>query len=106
MTSAGVRRVREACLHWTDAHGEKDSVPAGVVGAQSRQEIRSALVAQSLLSAGPFARLARAMLDRRGRRVALSNLRVAFGDKISAEGRAQIVRESYQHFARTVLDSF
>ena len=38
-----------------------------------------------------------ASLDRRGRRVALSNLRVAFGDEISAEGRAQIVRESYQH---------
>jgi lauroyl/myristoyl acyltransferase len=47
-----------------------------------------------------------AMLDRRGRRVALSNLRVAFGDEISAEGRAQIVRESYQHFARTMLDFF
>ena len=42
-----------------------------------------------------------ASLDRRGRRVALSNLRVAFGDEISAEGRAQIVRESYQHFARS-----
>ena len=47
-----------------------------------------------------------AMLDRPGRRVALSNLRVAFGDEISAEGRAQIVRESYQHFARTMLDFF
>jgi hypothetical protein len=31
---------------------------------------------------------------------------VAFGDEISAEGRAQIVRESYQHFARTMLDLF
>src|SRR5204862_88170 len=47
-----------------------------------------------------------AMLDRRGRRVALSNLRVAFGDEISSERRAQIVRESYQHFARTMLDFF
>src|SRR5919198_4738815 len=47
-----------------------------------------------------------ASLDRRGRRVALSNLSVAFGDEISAEGRAQIVRESYQHFARTMLDFF
>jgi lauroyl/myristoyl acyltransferase len=42
-----------------------------------------------------------ASLDRRGRRVALSNLRVAFGDEISSGRRAQIVRESYQHFART-----
>ena len=47
-----------------------------------------------------------AMLDCRGRRVALSNLRVAFGDEISAEGRAQIVRESYQHFSRIMLDFF
>ena len=47
-----------------------------------------------------------ASLDRRGRRVALSNLQVAFGDEISSERRAQIVRESYQHFARTMLDFF
>src|SRR4029453_13395972 len=45
-----------------------------------------------------------ASLDRRGRRVALSNLRVAFGDEIRSERRAQIVRESYQHFSRTMLD--
>jgi lauroyl/myristoyl acyltransferase len=31
---------------------------------------------------------------------------VAFGDEISSERRAQIVRESYQHFARTILDFF
>src|SRR5437588_4177783 len=47
-----------------------------------------------------------AMLDRRGRRVVLSNLRMAFGEEISSERRAQIVRESYQHFARTILDVF
>src|SRR5207247_8032749 len=47
-----------------------------------------------------------AILDRRGRRVALSNLSVAFGDEISSGRRAQIVRESYQHFARTMLDFF
>jgi Bacterial lipid A biosynthesis acyltransferase len=47
-----------------------------------------------------------AMLDRRGPRVGLSNLRVAFGDEISSERRTQIVRESYQHFARTMLDFF
>jgi lauroyl/myristoyl acyltransferase len=45
-----------------------------------------------------------ASLDRRGRRVALSNLRVAFGDE--SERRAQIVRESYQHFAHTMLEFF
>jgi lauroyl/myristoyl acyltransferase len=47
-----------------------------------------------------------AMLSRRGGRVALSNLRVAFGDEISSDRRAQIVREFYQHFARTMLDCF
>jgi hypothetical protein len=35
-----------------------------------------------------------AVFDRRDRRVALSNLRVAFGDHISSERRAQIARES------------
>ena len=52
-TRAGVRGLREARLHWSNAHGlEKDSLPAGVAGAQIRHEIPSAFVAQSLLSAG------------------------------------------------------
>ena len=72
--------------------------------------LKSATKFLSLLSRKAYYRLALllgslgAMLDRRGRRVALSNLRVAFGDEISSERRAQIVRESYQHFARTMLD--
>src|SRR5205807_8960418 len=44
------------------------------------------------------------ILDRHGRKVALSNLEVAFGDRFSQREREQIVRESYQHFARTMLD--
>ena len=47
-----------------------------------------------------------ATLDRHGRRVALSNLEVAFRDQLSPSRRAKIVRESYQHFARTMLDLF
>lgn len=47
-----------------------------------------------------------ATLDRAGRRVALDNLQVAFGDEFSPERRARIVRESYQHFVRTMLDLF
>jgi Kdo2-lipid IVA lauroyltransferase/acyltransferase len=47
-----------------------------------------------------------AALDRAGRRVALSNLQVAFGDELSPGHRARIVRESYQHFARTMIDLF
>ena len=53
------RSLRRACLAWSDTHGVKDSVPSGVAGAQSRHEIPSAFVAQSLLSASPSARLAR-----------------------------------------------
>lgn len=47
-----------------------------------------------------------ATLDRAGRRVALSNLQAAFGDELSPGRRARIVRESYQHFARTMIDLF
>jgi Kdo2-lipid IVA lauroyltransferase/acyltransferase len=47
-----------------------------------------------------------ATFDRRGRRVALSNLEAAFGDHFSPAERARIVRESYQNFARTMVDLF
>src|SRR5437867_1322710 len=43
-------------------------------------------------------------LDRQGYQVALSNLEVAFGDQLSARERRKIVRESFQHFARTMVD--
>jgi Kdo2-lipid IVA lauroyltransferase/acyltransferase len=44
------------------------------------------------------------VLDRRGRKVALSNLKVAYGDQLSPADRRRIVRQSFQHFARTMLD--
>src|SRR5438309_355703 len=44
------------------------------------------------------------ILDRHGRKVALSNLEVAFGDRFSSREREQIVRESFQQFTRTMLD--
>ncbi len=47
-----------------------------------------------------------ATLDRRARRVALSNLTAAFGETLSPGRQAEIVRESYQHFARTMIDLF
>ena len=43
-------------------------------------------------------------LDRQGYQVALSNLEVAFGDRFSARERRKIARESFQHFARTMVD--
>ena len=44
------------------------------------------------------------IVDRHGRDVALSNLEAAFGDQLLQSQREQIVCESYQHFARTMLD--
>src|ERR1044071_8336490 len=43
-------------------------------------------------------------LDRHRYHVALSNLRVAFGDQLSSQERRKIARESFQHFARTMVD--
>jgi Kdo2-lipid IVA lauroyltransferase/acyltransferase len=44
------------------------------------------------------------ILDRHGREVAISNLEVAFGDRFTPQERERIARESFQHFARTMLD--
>ena len=46
------------------------------------------------------------IFDRRGRKVALSNLEVAFGDSLLVSDRKRIARESFQQFARTMLDLF
>src|SRR5437867_6970346 len=43
-------------------------------------------------------------LDRQGYQVALSSREVVFGDRFSPRGRRKIVRESFQHFARTMVD--
>ena len=54
-----------------------------------------------------IARAAGALLsfvDRHHYHVALSNLEVAFGERFSAETRRKIARESFQHFARTMVD--
>ena len=45
-------------------------------------------------------------VDGRNRRVALSNLEAAFGERFSPVEREAIARESYIQFARTVLDLF
>ena len=47
-----------------------------------------------------------ARFDFEGRRVALSNLEAAFGDRFSAPERVRITRQSYQQFASTMLDLF
>src|SRR6266536_1267790 len=63
-----------------------------------------------LLSRKACFRLARilgfimSIFDRHGRKVALSNLDVAFGDELPIAARRKIVRQSFQHFARTSLD--
>lgn len=47
-----------------------------------------------------------AFADLEGRRVALSNLDCVFRATLSRTRKRQLVRESYQYFARTVLDLF
>jgi Kdo2-lipid IVA lauroyltransferase/acyltransferase len=44
------------------------------------------------------------IFDRHGYRVALNNLEVALGEQFSKHERRKIARESFQHFARTVVD--
>jgi Kdo2-lipid IVA lauroyltransferase/acyltransferase len=44
------------------------------------------------------------ILDRHGRKVALANLEAAFGDQLSSRKQRKITRETFQHFARTMLD--
>jgi KDO2-lipid IV(A) lauroyltransferase len=53
--------------------------------------------------AGILGRLAY-RLDRRGRPVALENLRLAFGGKYSSAEREAIARASYINFVRTIID--
>ena len=43
-------------------------------------------------------------LDRGAYQIALSNLEVAFGDRFAPRERRKIVRKSFQHFARTMVD--
>jgi KDO2-lipid IV(A) lauroyltransferase len=45
-------------------------------------------------------------VDRDRYQIALSNLEVAFGGAFSLEQRRKIARESFQHFARTMIDLF
>jgi KDO2-lipid IV(A) lauroyltransferase len=44
------------------------------------------------------------VVDRDRYQVALANLEVAFGDAFSFDERRKIARESFQHFARTMVD--
>jgi len=53
-----------------------------------------------------FLGTAMSVIDRPGRRVALSNLEAAFADEYCRSQRGKIVRQSYQCFARTMLDLF
>jgi Kdo2-lipid IVA lauroyltransferase/acyltransferase len=46
------------------------------------------------------------IIDRHGCQVALSNLEVACGIELSPRKRRKIARESFQHFARTMIDLF
>ena len=44
------------------------------------------------------------IFDRHGYQVAISNLEVAFADQLSIHKRRKIAKESFQHFARAMVD--
>jgi KDO2-lipid IV(A) lauroyltransferase len=56
------------------------------------------------LGAGGFLGLAIYSLDRRHRRIALSNLKTAFGPELSASVRKDIARKSFIHFGKFLAD--
>jgi lauroyl/myristoyl acyltransferase len=65
------------------------------------------LLPRSICSAfGRFLGASAAVIDRRGRRIAFSNLKAALGDELSPHRRAEVVRQSYENFVRTMLDLF
>jgi len=43
-------------------------------------------------------------VDRQRYDIAINNLEVAFGDRLSVRERQRVARESFQHFARTMVD--
>lgn len=51
-----------------------------------------------------FLGAAMAIFDRRARRVALSNLEVSLGSQLTRTERQRVARESFQQFARTMID--
>ncbi|MEM1444412.1 MAG: hypothetical protein AAGF67_18850, partial [Verrucomicrobiota bacterium] len=46
------------------------------------------------------------LADKRGRETALENLTLVFGEEKSPEEIRNIARDSYRHFAQTVIDQF
>lgn len=64
------------------------------------------------LSRGACVRLSKALgsiafsLDKKGRQVSLANLEAAFGERYSPKQRYEIGKQSYQNFARTMIDLF
>ena len=44
------------------------------------------------------------VFDREGRRVALANLEVAFGNNLSRRQRYRMMRQSFRHFGQTMID--
>jgi len=74
--------------------------------------VKALTAAIPLLPRRLCARLARGVgaaafaLDRRGRRVTLANIEAALGGAYTPAQRKRIGRQSYQYFARTMLDLF
>src|SRR6185295_18653003 len=44
------------------------------------------------------------IFDRAGRSVALENLELAFGNQLNCRQRHRVMRDSFRHFAQTMID--
>lgn len=97
-----------------DSDGEDQGLSAWKRFRHRIEELTCQFFAATIprLSQANYVRVAHALgalaftLDGRGRRVALSNLECAFGDRFSPAEREEIARRSYQNFVRTELGLF
>src|SRR6266702_4894482 len=83
---------------------EKISLPIGMGRSSRRGKTGPLLSRKACFRLAHSLGFIMSIFDRHGRKVALSNLDVAFGDELPIAARRKIVRQSFQHFARTSLD--
>lgn len=74
------------------------------IAVAAAENIVPRLSRRAACRAGEFLGSVFAFFDRPGRQVARANVRAALGDDLSPARQAEVVRRSYQNFARTMVD--
>jgi len=91
------RRISQRVRRWRILEEAAIQVFYGAI------KILGALPSRWVLRLGDFLGSGLARLDRRGRKVAFENMRLAFGDTLTDRGREEILRESSINIARSIL---